>query len=152
AGLTILHAMTDTRLFGSTFEPAETWTAWRSALSALFALPLGPEASELYRRHTGRTIAPSTPFREAWWIVGRRGGKSQIAALVAVFLACFRDYRIMLAPGERGTVMVIAADRRQARVVFRYVLGLLESVPILARMIEARRVEAVDLTNRVTIE
>jgi hypothetical protein len=32
--------------------------------------------------------------------------------------SCFRDYRGILKPGERGTVMVIAADRKQARVVF----------------------------------
>jgi hypothetical protein len=38
-------------------------------------------------------------------------------ALVAVFLSAFRgDYRRHLAPGERATVIVIAADRKQARV------------------------------------
>jgi len=30
--------------------------------------------------------------REAWVIAGRRAGKSRIAALVAVYLATFRDY------------------------------------------------------------
>ena len=85
-------------------------------------------------------------------MVGRRGGKSLIAALVAVFLACFRDYRKILAPGERGTVMVIAADRRQARGVFRYIAGFLDAVPMLARMVESRTKEVIDLTNRVTIE
>ena len=62
-------------------------------------------------------------------MVGRRGGKSRIAALVAVYLACFRDYRRVLARGERGHVMVLAADRRQARVVFRYISGLLDGGP-----------------------
>ena len=75
-----------------------------------------------------------------------------IAALVAVFLACFRDYRKILAPGERGTVMVIAADRRQARVVFRYIVGFLDTVPMLTRMVESRTKETINLTNRVTIE
>jgi hypothetical protein len=37
-------------------------------------------------------------------IVGRRGGKSLIAALVAVFLACFKDYSAVLAPGARSVV------------------------------------------------
>lgn len=46
-------------------------------------------------------------------IAGRRGGKSRVAALVAVFLALFRDYRGVLAAGERGTVMLLAADTRQ---------------------------------------
>ena len=34
-------------------------------------------------------------------------------ALVAVFLAAFFDYRPYLSPGERGTILVIAADRKQ---------------------------------------
>jgi len=42
-------------------------------------------------------------------------------------LACFIDWRPFLAPGERATIMVIAADRKQARVIMRYVLGLLEA-------------------------
>jgi hypothetical protein len=66
-------------------------------------------------RHTGRQRPPEASAREAWVVVGRRGGKSRVAALVAVWLACFNDYRAMLAPGEPGTLMVIAADRRQAR-------------------------------------
>jgi hypothetical protein len=48
--------------------------------------------------------------------------------------------------------MVIAADRKQARVIMRYVLGLLKGVPMLRQLIEAERTEGVDLTCRVTIE
>src|SRR5215813_7126993 len=36
--------------------------------------------------------APTTPFREAYLICGRRAGKSFVLALIAVFLACFRGY------------------------------------------------------------
>ena len=62
--------------------------------------------------------------REAWLVVGRRGGKSFALALIAVFLAAFHKWQDRLGPGERGIVMVIAADRRQARVILRYVKGL----------------------------
>ena len=54
--------------------------------------------------------------------------------------------------GERGTIMVIAADRKQARVIMRYVSGLLHSVPMLSQLIEAERMESIDLANRITIE
>lgn len=57
---------------------------------------------------------------------GRRGGKSRIAAVVAVYLAA-------LGHGEKATVAVIAADRQQARVVFRYVTTLLD-LPLLSRL------------------
>jgi hypothetical protein len=70
--------------------------------------------------------------------------------LLAVFLACFRTYQ--LAPGERGIVMLIAADRRQARVVKRYVSALLHAVPMLHALIESDQKETINLTNGITIE
>jgi hypothetical protein len=149
--LTILDAMADPKLFGRWFG-GPSWRAWKVFLAALFGLPLTKPQLALYQRHTGRRRPPRAPAREAWLPVGRRGGKSIIAALIAVFLAFFRDYSKFLAPGERATVMVIAADRRQARVVFRYITGLIDHVPMLARMVENRTRDAIDLTNRVTIE
>ena len=143
--------MQDQALFGPWFQ-GKSWAAWKAFLAVLSGLPINKAALEIYRQHTRRTSAPELPAKEAWLVVGRRGGKSIIAALVAVFLACFRDYRGVLAPGERGTIMVIAADRRQARVVFRYIAGFLDAVPMLARMVENQTKEAIDLTNRVTIE
>jgi hypothetical protein len=47
---------------------------------------------------------------------------------------------------------VIAADRKQARVIFRFVKGLLNKVPMLARMIERETADSFDLTNSITIE
>ena len=72
-------------------------------------------AAELahYRHCTGRHQPPDRRAREVWTIVGRRGGKSRVAALLTVYLAVFRRYT--LAHGERGVVMVLAADRRQSR-------------------------------------
>src|SRR5262249_38694705 len=66
--------------------------------------------------------------------------------------AFFRDYSKVLAPGERGTLMVIAADRRQARAVFRYIEGLIDQVSMLTSLVESRSRETINLSNRVTIE
>ena len=139
--MTLLDTVDDPQLFGRLFRPTASWAAWRVALKALFALAPTTDDLTCYTAHTGRSAWPSTPAREAWLVVGRRGGKSRIAALVAVYLACFRDYTRVLAPGERGHVMVLAADRRQARVVFRYIVGLLDAVPMLAALIERRTAE-----------
>ena len=74
-------------------------------------------------------------------------------ALVAVYLACFRSYREYLAPGERATIMVIsAADRKQARVIVRYVGALLTQIPLLSKLLIASNAESFDLANQVTIE
>ena len=48
--------------------------------------------------------------------------------------------------------MLIAADRRQARVLMRYVLGLLDSVPMLQAMIVRRTAETLELSNGIVIE
>lgn len=136
-------------LCGAHFAGA-SWDAWRVVLRALFGLPLDAEALATYRALTGRTEAPTEPARELWCVCGRRAGKSIIAALVVVYLATCRTYR--LAPGERGVCMVIAADRRQARVVRRYVGGLLRSSPVLSPLIARETREAVELTTGVTIE
>jgi hypothetical protein len=106
----------------------------------------------IYRRFTGRSTPPTAPLHEAWLVIGRRGGKSFVLAVIAVFLACFRDWRPFLGPGEVGTVMIIAADRRQARVIMRYCLGLLQAVPMLAKLIEAQSRETIELRNRIVIE
>src|SRR5438270_3557296 len=89
----------------------------------------------LYRHHTGRTTPPFQPFREAAAVVGRRGGKSRILAAVACYLAAFRDYTPYLAPGETPVIAIIAADRRQAKVLLRYVIGTLRAVPLLGQLI-----------------
>ena len=109
-------------------------------------------ARAAFQRCTGRSAPPTQPATEAWLICGRRAGKSFILALVAVFLACFHDYRSHLSPGERGTVMVIACDRRQARVIFRYIRALLTKVPMLAKLVERETADGFDLANGVSIE
>ena len=119
---------------------------------ALFGLPLASVGLAIYSKHTGRSAPPAQPSHEAWLVCGRRSGKSFILAVVAVFLAAFRDWRPFLGPGERGTIMIIAADRRQARVCMRYCLGLLRSVPMLAQLIESETRESISLRNRVVIE
>lgn len=139
------------KLFGSLFV-GPTWQGWRAVLRALFGLPMDEVESALFRQLTGRTVAPTTQAREAYLIIGRRDGKSRIAALVAVFLACFRSYKHVLSAGERGVIMLIASDRKQARVLKRYVSGFLNAVPMLAAMIVNETAESIELNNSIIIE
>jgi hypothetical protein len=150
--MNILQAIDDAALFGPWFRDAATWTVWRAFLAALFGLQMAPDQAEAFAKYTGRTDAPTDVANEAWLICGRRAGKSFMLALIAVFLACFRDYRPYLQPGERGTVIIIAADRKQARTIFRYIRGLLTRVPMLARLIERETADSFDLTNEISIE
>jgi hypothetical protein len=151
-GTTILDAVHDRELFGRWFRHVETWRSWVAFLAVLVALPVTDEQRELYQRCTGRTDLPADPVTEAWLVCGRRAGKSFVLALVAVFLACFRSYAHRLGPGERATVLVIATDRRQARVIFRFMRGLIGGTPLLAPKIERETADVIDLSNGVSIE
>jgi hypothetical protein len=113
---TILDAIREPRLFGPAFKDMSTWRSWLAFLGALFALPLSEAEAAIWRECTGRQALPSKPFNEAWLVCGRRSGKSFVMALLGVYLACFRNYQEFLGPGEKVTIMIVAADKKQARV------------------------------------
>jgi hypothetical protein len=146
--MNILQMMDNVDLCGKDFR-SPTWSSWRVFLKALFALRLDAAEFATYQKHTGRSSAPAKPFARAAVIVGRRGGKSRIAALVAVFLAVFREYA--LAPGEQGVVMVIASDRRQAQVVLKYVKAYFRR-PFFARLVANETKDGLELSNNIRVE
>jgi hypothetical protein len=147
----ILDAIKDERLFGAAFKNLETWRAWMAFLSGLFALPMSEEQAAIFRQCTGRDALPSKAFSEAWIIAGRRSGKSFVLALIATFLGCFRNYQPYLGPGEKAVIEVIAADRKQAKQVLRFVRGLL-SVPVLMRRIVSDTADSIELEGSAIIE
>jgi len=148
--LTIIGAMNDPALFKPWFK-GPSWDNWKVFLKGLFCLPMTAKDRKTFTKFTGRKTPPKQ-IREAWLPVGRRGGKSLISALVAVYLACFKDYSKHLAPGEVGTVMVLAADRKQARVIMRYIEGFIDSIPMLKRLEVNRTKESIELSSRVVLE
>ena len=150
--MTIIEAMCDPNLWQPWFRDPADWRAWFAVLRALFGLPMDAEDLAIWRQFTGRTEPPPAGgFVEAWLVIGRRGGKSLVMALVAVFLACFRDWRAYSVPGESLLIQVLAADRRQAGIVFKYARALLQ-VPLLRDMIEAETAETIELRTGVSIE
>lgn len=150
--ISLLDATTDENLFAPWFKQRDTWAAWFAFLAALFGQPMTDEQCAIYRQCTNRHAPPAGVASEGWLVIGRRGGKSFVLALIATYLAAFFDYRQHLAPGERGSVLVLAASQKQARVIFRYLRGLLTGVPLLAKMIERETVDSFDLDNEVSIE
>jgi hypothetical protein len=113
----------------------------------------GLEAGDLerFRQCTARSTPNPDGYTEAWFCCGRRSGKSFVLALCAVWLACFKDWKPHLSPGERGTIMLVAVDRRQAQVILGYIRGLL-GVPLLADMVLNETAETIHLRNMVSIE
>jgi hypothetical protein len=75
--------------------------------------------------------------------------RCDVLALIAVYLACFCEWDDSLSLGERGTLLIVATDKRQAKVIFRYIIGLLTSVPTLAEMIVRETNEIIELSNGI---
>lgn len=145
--MNIVEAFTDDQVLGFAFS-GDSWRAWRVILAAAFGMPLAPDDAETFRKLTNRE-PPSAPIRELWTIAGRRSGKTSVAAGVVIFLATLQ--RWTLSPGEVGTVMLLASDRDQARVAFRYTLGLLEASPILSFEVESTTADTIRLRSGIEI-
>jgi hypothetical protein len=149
--LTIVDAIQDPQIFAPWFRDAQTWMAWFVVLKVMFGLPLDGAETDIFRRHTGRTNPAPGGYFDLSLIVGRRGGKSLILALTAAFLASFFEWKPFLTAGERGTIVIIAADRRQAATIFRYLRELLD-IPLLKGIVGRETNELLELTNSVNIE
>jgi hypothetical protein len=149
---TIIECMDHPAIWAGWFRDKATWQPWRAFLAALFGLSLSEADLNLYRQCTGRTAPPAGGTTEAWLVVGRRGGKSFVLAMIACYLAVFRDYRRFLSPGELGCVKILATDRKQARTIHRYCRALLTKVPAFAQLIERETDDEILLTNSIIIE
>lgn len=155
-GFSIIDVMEHPELLAPFFEPQESWERWKVALAAMFGLPpprcRDIDPLEFYREHTGRSEWPTERCDEAWMPTGVRGGKSRISALIATYLACFYDYSSFLAPGEYGTVMVMAADRKQARTVFGYIKAFIRDTELLNDLVVGETADTITLSNNIRIE
>jgi hypothetical protein len=149
ATFTIDPAITDSRLLGAALGPPQRWQTWRAALRAAFGLPLRAPEADLFATMAGGRAPPTKRVREFWALVGRRGGKSRMAAAVAVYLALFTQHK--LARGERGMVLVLAASQAQAKTVFGYVRGFLDASSLLRREVTAANQFEITLRNGIVI-
>jgi hypothetical protein len=147
----LLDALTDDSLLARAFA-GESWAPWRTFVKVIDAQPLTPDEQALFERCTGRTVPPTQRVTEIVAIVGRRGGKSRLSAALAIEAACLTYWAPHLAVGEVPVVAIIAADRSQATVVMNYTRGLLQSAPLLDRMIVRETDTAIELVNGVRIE
>lgn len=146
----IIELIHNEKAFKPLFRDLSTWKNWIVCLKAIFGLPMDRREMSRYRKFTGRKKRVIKAFREVFLIIGRRGGKSFISALIAVYLAVFKDWRTRLGPGERGYIMCIASDRKQAGVVFNYIREILR-LPIFKGMVINETKEEIELKNNIII-
>lgn len=148
---TIDAALSDRKLLGAAIGDLATWATWRAVLAAAFGGRLNREQRKAFAAVSGGRKPPAQMVHELVAIIGRRGGKSRVAAAVAAFIATCIDHSAKLSAGELGFVLVLAASRSQAAVVLNYIRGFLVSSPILAGEIEAESSEEIRLKNGIII-
>jgi hypothetical protein len=91
----------------------------------------------------------SERIEEALFLIGRRGGKDRASAVLVTYLAALVDWSGVLAKGERGLVLCIGADQRQATVQRDYIEGVFDASPVLSRLIVKRTAESIEVCWRM---
>ncbi|HEV2160902.1 MAG TPA: hypothetical protein VGR52_01515 [Stellaceae bacterium] len=141
--ITAGRLLTDRQLLGPYFAGA-SWLAWKSVLKAVYAERLGKLERDLFVAVAGGREPPRAPVKQVVAIVGRRGGKDSAASAIAT-KAAVADYGAVLRPGERATVLCLACDRAQARIVLGYIKGYFAKVPLLRAMIANETADGLEL-------
>jgi hypothetical protein len=145
----IIQTMGDPQLFEPWFAGG-SWDAWRSVLKGAFALPMSQKEATHFHALAQRN-PPANPCRELWCVCGRRAGKDSVASLIAAYTAAFFDPKGRLRRGERATVLCLAVDREQAKIVHRYIKAFFTDIRLLARMVKSETANGLELTNGVDV-
>jgi len=130
--------------------PAETTQNWLVLAKAMQAVPLTAAELKIWRELTGRKAYLTEPPRECFLVLGRRSGKSLFTSAWMTYAATI--LRHPLRPGETGTAVLIAVDRRQARVLMNYVKAFCEHVPHIKAMVESITADTVTFKHGTAIE
>ncbi len=149
--VTMRAALSDPRLLGSALI-GESWTTWRTFLVAIMGEWLTAAERKVFRQFTGRQQEPGERVEEALFLVGRRGGKDVATSVLAAYLAGLVDWSPVLRRGERGILLVLGADTRQAQIQRDYIEGVFDASPMLSSLVVHKTVDSVALSNGITIE
>jgi hypothetical protein len=114
--------------------------------------PLTPDERIIFTALTGREREPDAPCEEVWAIIGRRGGKTRAMAVLASYFAVLCDWSGVLAPGERGSLPLIAASTWQAGKALQYIRGIFDTVPGFREHVEGDTADGLRLNTGVDIE
>jgi len=118
----LVQAVNDPQLLGGGFQP------WPRQQEILEAIERGPRMQAL--------------------AFGRRSGKTTLAALVMLWDCLLRpELSGMVRPGERRHAVAIGTNLRQARLLVRAALSIVERSPLLAELVEGATEDEITFAN-----
>jgi len=124
----------------------------KTLLKVIYGSSLDKREKKIFKTCTKLKRYKPKIFKESTIIAGRRSGKSdKIASNVAIYEAIMGQHEKYLSVGEKGTVLLLATSKRQAKTDFGYIQGKLKNSEILRRMIENETQEEIRLRNRIVI-
>jgi phage terminase large subunit-like protein len=144
----IVQALDDPNLFGPWFS-GPSWATWKAVLKGAFCIREGE--IKLFRDVAQRD-PPKRRVRELWAVVGRRGGKDSVASAVACFASGFINYRKVLRPGERASVLCLAVDKAQAGIVEKYTRAYFADIPLLRGQVKRETADGLELTTGAELD
>jgi hypothetical protein len=147
--LSLRKALNDKLLLGKSLT-GDSWQAWRVLLIAAMGEKLTNDERELFKQLTNREHEPEQRVEEFVGVIGRRGGKSRAISVLATYISGLCQHP-SLVPGERGVVLVVAPDQKQADITLDYVEASFRTSPILSPLVETRVARSIKLTNRIDI-
>lgn len=91
----------------------------------------------------------SENYSIAVWALGRRSGKTLMAAVTATYAACMlaNEYKRCLRPNERFYIVSVANTIDQARIALQGVKDLINGSPILKPLITRETADSLELSN-----
>lgn len=98
--------------------------AWRATLKAFYCSPLDEEETEMFLQLSGGVEPPERILKELLVIAGRRGGKSDQIARLAVYECIHGGHGVALAPGQVAIFAVISPLRDQSQQILNYARGI----------------------------
>ena len=111
----------------------------------LFGLDLWPTQRKLLR-------SVETGPRLQVWALGRRSGKTTMLATVCLWDALLRPHLAeRLRPGERRYAVAVATNLRQARLILRAALSIVERSPLLAGLVANVTDDEIAFTTGATV-
>lgn len=149
----IIDAFEKDEFFGKQFVDKHSWRKWVAFLKVIYGLEMNDEEKQIYVDCTkrGSDDIPAGGFEEFYGIIGRRGGKSTISSLIAVYEALFGGWEDKLSPGERGSIFIVAPDKEQAKIIFGYCDILDGMLKNYENMVLRRTTELISLSNGIDI-
>jgi hypothetical protein len=148
--ISLTRAIADPKLFKPWFK-GDSWGAWGAILKAAFAEQMNDDEIALFRSVAERD-PPQKRVRELWIIAGRRAGKDSIASVIAAWTASFQSYEGLLRPGEAASILCLASDKTQARIVLNYIRSYFNDIPMLRPLVSRETaLDGLNLENGIEI-